>query len=804
VTDTKGNAYQLAVGPTTVAGALTQSIHYAKNIAAAAAGANTVTVSFTVAANYPDIRILEYGGMDSLSPVDVTASATGSTATSSTPAVGTTNASDLLFAANTVATWTTGAGAGWTSRVITSPDGDIAEDRVVSTAGSYSATASLGGAGAWVMQMVAFKATSSAPPAPPTAPTNLAASAAGSSQINLSWTNTSTTQTGVKIERSTDNVTFTQITVAGATAVSYSDAGLSASTTYFYRARATNAAGDSAYSNTASATTQAPSPPPTAPTNLAATAAGSSQINLSWTNTSTTQTGVKIERSTDNVSFTQIAVAGATAVSYSNTGLSASTTYFYRVRATNNSGDSPYSNTASATTQSPPPNGQWSAVLSWPLVAVHMTLLPTGKILAWDDHTDNVGADVFDPATNTLTAVPFFIANLFCAGHALLPDGRVFVAGGHTGTTHVGIPNSTFFDPSTQSWSSGPSMSVGRWYPSVTSLPDGRMLVTAGETNCDGCNALIPEIYDPATNSWTRLTLASHDFPYYPHMFVLPDGRILAASSNRAAIASVALDLTLQRWSVVDPAVLDGGSAATYAPGKIIKSGLGRDPDLPGAPSVATTYVIDMTQQSPAWRQTASMAFPRTEHNLTPLPDGTVLVTGGSRNSDVGDTAGAVLEAELWSPTTETWTVLAAMRTPRMYHSTAVLLPDARVLVAGGGRDFPEVDQPSAEIYSPPYLFKGPPPAITSAPTGIQYGTVFFVRTPDAARIATASLVRLGSVTHAFNENQRFVPLSFQSTSGGLNVQAPATANLAPPGHYMLFIVDTNGIPSLAAMVRLS
>src|SRR5467141_1541044 len=355
VTDTKGNAYQLAVGPTAVAGALTQAIYYARNIAAAAAGANTVTVSFTVAANYPDIRILEYGGMDSLSPVDVTASATGTTATSSTPPAVTTNASDLLFAANTVATWTTGAGAGWTSRVITSPDGDIAEDRVVSTAGSYSATAPLAGAGAWVMQMVAFKAMSSAPPTPPTAPTNLAASAADSSQINLSWTNTSTTQTGVKIERSTDNVTFTQITVAGATAVSYSDAGLSASTTYFYRARATNAAGDSAYSNTASATTQAPSPPPTAPTNLAATAAGSSQINLSWTNTSTTQTGVKIERSTDNVTFTQITVAGATAVSYSDVGLSASTTYFYRVRATNAGGNSAYSNTASASTPAPPP-----------------------------------------------------------------------------------------------------------------------------------------------------------------------------------------------------------------------------------------------------------------------------------------------------------------------------------------------------------------------------------------------------------------------------------------------------------------
>ena len=255
VADTKGNAYQLAVGPTAVAGALTQAIYYAKNIAAAAAGANTVKVSLTVGAEYPDIRILEYGGMDPVSPVDVVAAATGSTTTSSTAAVVTTNASDLLFAANTVATWTTRAGTGWTSRVITSPDGDIAEDRVVSAVGSYQATAPLGSAGPWIMQMVAFKAISSAPPPPPTAPANLTATAAGTAQINLSWTNTSTSQTGVKIERSTDNVTFTQITVAGSTAASYPDSGLSASTTYFYRVRSTNSSGDSPYSNTASATT---------------------------------------------------------------------------------------------------------------------------------------------------------------------------------------------------------------------------------------------------------------------------------------------------------------------------------------------------------------------------------------------------------------------------------------------------------------------------------------------------------------------------------------------------------------------
>jgi hypothetical protein len=241
-----------------------------------------------------------------------------------------------------------------------------------------------------------------------------------------------------------------------------------------------------------------------------------------------------------------------------------------------------------------------------------------------------------------------------------------------------------------------------------------------------------------------------------------------------------------------------------YAPGKIIKSGLGRDPDLPGAPSVATTYVLDMNQPAPAWRQTSSMAFPRTEHNLTMLPDGTVLAVGGSRNSDVADTASAVHEAELWSPSTETWTVLAAMQTARMYHSTVVLLPDARVLVAGGGRDFPEVDQPSSEIYSPPYLFKGPRPAITSAPAGIHYATAFSVATPDSARIASVSLIRTASVTHAFDQNQRFVPLTFQANSGSLTTQAPTNGNLAPPGYYMLFMVDTNGIPSVAAMVNLN
>jgi hypothetical protein len=213
-----------------------------------------------------------------------------------------------------------------------------------------------------------------------------------------------------------------------------------------------------------------------------------------------------------------------------------------------------------------------------------------------------------------------------------------------------------------------------------------------------------------------------------------------------------------------------------------------------------------MTLASPAWRETARMMFARTFHTLTLLPDGTVLATGGGPTTDAVGVGSAVLAAELWSPVTETWTTLANMQKPRLYHSTALLLPDARVLVMGGGRFNglnESTDQLSSEFYSPPYLFKGARPAISSAPATAAYGGNISVQTPDAARIASVSLVKLGSVTHSFNMDQRFLQLQFTATGGILNVQAPGNANLAPPGYYMLFILDTNGIPSVAAILQL-
>lgn len=241
-----------------------------------------------------------------------------------------------------------------------------------------------------------------------------------------------------------------------------------------------------------------------------------------------------------------------------------------------------------------------------------------------------------------------------------------------------------------------------------------------------------------------------------------------------------------------------------YSLGTVLKSG-GTWDNNTGSPATST-YVLDMNQTTPAWRPTAGMAFPRVTHNLTLLPDGTVLVTGGSSSASLSDPASVVYDAELWSPATEAWAPMARMQVPRMLNSTALLLPDGRVLTAGGGRfggTGPGVDQLSAEIYSPPYLSNGARPTITSAPTSITYGSTFTLGTPDAAQIAAVSLVRLGSVTRSFNTGQRAMWLDFQQITGGLNVTAPFNGNIAPPGYYMLFILNTNGVPSVAPLVQI-
>jgi hypothetical protein len=451
--------------------------------------------------------------------------------------------------------------------------------------------------------------------------------------------------------------------------------------------------------------------------------------------------------------------------------------------------------------------GQWSQPLDLGVVAVNQVLLHTGKVLVYGGQsTSGRDARVFDPATGNITLVPNNVTDLFCSGHTVLSDGRILVVGGHDAVNNiVGVADVNIFDPIAQQWTTGPKMAYRRWYPTATELPDGRILVTSGATTCYAldCVVGIPEIYDPITNAWTTLNAAQLPFWYYPFAFLLPDGRALISGSSEQPAVTRALDITSLTWATIDPVAVDGASATMYAPGKFMKSGTSSDAGNPNTPASNTTYVLDMTQASHTWQQAAPMASPRSFHNLTVLPDGNVLATGGQLTLDGISIGDAVYQAELWSPTTQTWRTLSLGQIPRLYHSTALLLPDARVMVAGSGSLYPAVDENTLEYYSPPYLFKGPRPTITTAPTSIGYGANFVIQSPDAANIASIALIRPGAVTHQFNQDQHFMNLTFQNTGGSLTVQAPSNANLAPPGYYMLFILNANGVPSIAPFVKL-
>jgi hypothetical protein len=354
-------------------------------------------------------------------------------------------------------------------------------------------------------------------------------------------------------------------------------------------------------------------------------------------------------------------------------------------------------------------------------------------------------------------------------------------------------------------------MNDGRWYPSNVTLANGDTLVLGG-TSASGQNRL-PQVWHTANNTWRNLTTAQQNyFPdwadYYPFLYLAPNGKVFNAGPQQMARY---LDSTgTGAWSDVATSSLsyrDYGSSVMYDDGKVlIVGGNPRDPnpDVPTIPPSASAEVINLNDAKPTWRHVAPMSVGRRHLNATLLPDGKVLVTGGSNVLGFDQAAGAVLHAEMWDPITEQWTVLAEHTRYRGYHSTALLLPDGRVLIGGGGHpDSTAGAQNNIEIFSPPYLFKGPRPTITTAPVQLTYNQSFFIQTPDAANISQVNLIRLSSVTHAFNQNQRISRLNFSRISNGLRVTTPPNPNLSPPGYYMLFIINENGIPSIAHFVQL-
>ncbi|HEU5303721.1 MAG TPA: galactose oxidase early set domain-containing protein, partial [Gemmatimonadales bacterium] len=432
--------------------------------------------------------------------------------------------------------------------------------------------------------------------------------------------------------------------------------------------------------------------------------------------------------------------------------------------------------------------GKCSAPFPWPIIAVHLNLLPNGKVLSWGEVGDPY---VWDPSAKSFTVVPV-ATELFCAGHAFLPDGRLLVTGGHY-SDDQGLPDANIFQHSTLAWASVTKMAKGRWYPTATTLANGEVVTLAGR-DLTKTVVRVPEVW--TGTGWRRLTNASRTLPYYPRTFVAPNGRVFYAGELQAT-AYLSTSGT-GSWSEVGNRLYgtrDYGAAVMYEPGKVLYAGGGR--------TTNTAETIDLNSAAPVWRWTGSMAYARRHLNATILPDGQVLVTGGTGGTTHTDESRAVFAAELWNPATGLWTTLASGAVIRGYHSTAVLLRDGRVLVTGSGDSYRATDQRNAELFSPPYLFKGSRPTISSVAGSMSYGQSYFVGTAQASSIAQVTLVRIGSTTHAFNMNQRFNRLSFVITDGGINVTAPASRNLAPPGHYLLFILNQNGVPSQGKSVRL-
>jgi Galactose oxidase-like, Early set domain len=503
------------------------------------------------------------------------------------------------------------------------------------------------------------------------------------------------------------------------------------------------------------------------------------------------------------------------------------------------------------------PTGMWRTLpVSMPINPVHAALLHTGKILIVSGSGNcpptqagcphgpqySQGAALLDLSSGQITTMPT-AWDMFCNGMSIMQDGRVLINGGTKGygslavvgvngeIPFTGLPNTSIFDPGTESFVDVTPTAHGRWYPTVTELNDGRMMTTSGLNDTDGNNNNTSEIWDG--QKWSAEIpgdphipdFPEFGFPLYPRMHLLPTGHVLYSAPSSATLD---FDPSNQTWTLVawtsypgpnDPngeriygtsVLLPLTSQNSYSPKVMI---LGGD-----NPATDTTELIDLSPAgaqlsaacptyAPCWVPGPKMAQARVEMEATILPNGKVLVDGGSAKDE--DASTASMKAEVYDPATNSFSSAGSNAFPRLYHNVQLLLPDGTVAMTGGN---PEqgVFESHIEIYQPSYLFNTDGTLATrptigiNAPGAITYGGSFSLPTPDASSIASVVLMKAGSVTHSFDMDQRYVGLSFTSGSGSLNVTGPPNSNIAPPGYYMLFVLNKAGTPSLASWVQVS
>ena len=461
-------------------------------------------------------------------------------------------------------------------------------------------------------------------------------------------------------------------------------------------------------------------------------------------------------------------------------------------------------------------NGQWTTLpYTMPINPIHVALLNNGKVVIVAGSGNVAGntnyqAALWDPQVGSITTQPV-AWDMFCNGMVVLADGRPMINGGTTQYDPFhGALNTALYDPVTNTFSDIQAMAHGRWYPTVTMLGDGRVMTFSGLDENSNTNSTV-EIYTPGSG-WSAAFAAGWTPPLYPRMHLLPNGKVFYSGSSTQ---SRTFDPVTHQWTNV--ATTQYGGSRTYGTSVLLPLTPGNNYAarviiMGGAnPSTATTEIIDLSASTPAWAFGPNMSQPRIEMTAVILPTGKVLALGGSLNDE--DVSTASLNADLYDPVSNTFSSAGANTYARLYHSVALLMPDATVWVAGGNPQRGNYEQ-RMEIYQPAYLFTtdgsgnvvpATRPSIAAVPAEVSYGRSFNLQTPDAANIASVVLVRAGASTHAFDMDQRLVGAAFSlADNNDLTVTAPPNGNIAPPGYYMLFLVNSAGVPSNASFVHVA
>lgn len=474
--------------------------------------------------------------------------------------------------------------------------------------------------------------------------------------------------------------------------------------------------------------------------------------------------------------------------------------------------------------------GMFGDAFTWPIIPLHMVLLPDGRVLAYGstskgaqgggmeyavwNPTLGTGADAMQKLDNVTRT------NVFCAGQSLKASGLVNILGGSVrkdGAANFGASASTMYDPAASTFAFQPSdMQYPRWYPTTVTLPQGDELVMGGradrDPNSKGKSSLetfasTPEVRAEG-GAWRSLTSATSEAAYgnaraswyYPRAWVAPNGKvaILAPQGDMYELDATGTGTIVR---TLPPKLMNQGAtvmpAVMYEPGKIL-----------ALRKAAQAVSIDINGAAPVVTKLASLSQERQYGNATVLPTGEVWVNGGSSSGN--STPGAALHSEMWNPLSQSWIAAASATKVRLYHSASLLLPDGSVLTGGGGAPGPVI-QLNGEVYYPPYLYKkdgsGEPaarPSITAAPTASTWGNQVDITVEPGHTISRVALIRFGAVTHAFGNDQRSQALDYTANGDVLTATLPASANVAPPGFYMLFVVDDQGVPSVARILRIS